>query len=74
MTPEVQAKVFDPFFTTKTQGRGLGLGLAITCQLVKRNGGTIELASQKGQGATFTIRFPVPATPPATPKPPAIAN
>jgi signal transduction histidine kinase len=57
MRPDVADKVFDPFFTTKS-GAGLGLGLSITYQLVHRNGGTIEVDSQEGNGTTFTIRFP----------------
>jgi two-component system, NtrC family, sensor kinase len=55
-----RARVFDPFFTTKRPGRGIGLGLSISYQLIKRNGGTIEVASEEGKGTTFTVKFPVP--------------
>jgi signal transduction histidine kinase len=52
-------RIFDPFFTTKTNGRGMGLGLSITYQLIQRNGGTIEVISREGQGSSFIVRFPV---------------
>jgi len=50
-------KVFEPLFTTKP--KGIGLGLAISRRLVEQNGGKIEVASQKGQGTTFTIKLPL---------------
>lgn len=52
-------RIFDPFFTTKKTGKGMGLGLSITYQLVNRNGGSIEVSSSEGAGAAFTVRFPV---------------
>ena len=61
MSEAVRQRIFEPFFTTKKAGKGLGLGLAITAQLVHRNGGTIEVASREGKGATFALKFPVPA-------------
>ncbi len=57
MDPDVAAKVFDPFFTTKRQ-QGTGLGLSISQTLVRRQGGTISLASRPGEGATFTVWLP----------------
>lgn len=50
-------KIFEPLFTTKP--KGIGLGLAITKRLVEQNGGKIEVASQAGQGTTFTIKLPL---------------
>jgi signal transduction histidine kinase len=63
MSDSVRQKVFDPFFTTRHTGeeKGMGLGLSIAYQLVRRNGGTIEVESKEGQGAKFTVRFPADA-------------
>ena len=59
MNEETRKRIFDPFFTTKPRGKGLGLGLAITWQLVQRNGGTIDVNSRDGQGSEFMLRLPL---------------
>lgn len=59
ISPENQKKIFDPFFTTKDVGEGTGLGLSVSFGILKRHGATIRVASETGQGATFTIEFPV---------------
>ena len=55
----VQQKIFQPFFTTKPAGEGTGLGLSLAHDIVtKGHGGTLEVVSQPGQGATFTLCLP----------------
>jgi PAS domain S-box-containing protein len=51
-------RIWDPFFTTKEVGQGIGLGLALTFDIVKRHGGDIQVASRPGEGSTFTVRLP----------------
>ena len=59
MSPEVRERIFDPFFTTKPAGQGLGLGLSLSYEMVRRHGGDIEVESEPGTGACFRIRLPV---------------
>jgi signal transduction histidine kinase len=51
-------RIWDPFFTTKEVGKGIGLGLALTFDIVKRHGGDIQVESRPGEGSTFTVRLP----------------
>lgn len=59
MTQEVMEKIFDPFFTTKEVGKGTGLGLYITYNVVKALNGTIEVNSVPGEGTEFTVEIPI---------------
>ncbi len=54
--PHIIPKIFDPFFTTKP--KGIGLGLSITYQIIKKHGGTITVDSQWEKGTSFTINLP----------------
>ncbi|MGE0551373.1 MAG: ATP-binding protein [Kofleriaceae bacterium] len=60
-------RLFDSFFSTKEGGNGLGL--ALTLQIIRDHGGTIDVESSVGHGTTFTVRVPryVPSTTYAAP-------
>ena len=56
---EVKAKMFNPFFTTKPAGEGTGLGLSLSHDIVvKQHGGTLEVLTEPGSYAQFTIVLP----------------
>jgi len=52
-------RIFDPFFTTKDPGKGTGLGLYISYDIVKKLGGTISVANRNSGGAVFSIGLPL---------------
>jgi len=54
--PHIVQKIFDPFFTTKP--KGIGLGLSITYQIIKKHGGTVKVESQWEKGTSFIINLP----------------
>ena len=60
--PHLLDKVFDPFFTTKPIGKGTGLGLSQVYGIAQQSGGTVQLDSIEGSGATVEIWLP--AAPP----------
>ncbi|MGD9023000.1 MAG: response regulator [Deltaproteobacteria bacterium] len=57
MTKDIQDKVFERFFSTKG-GRGTGLGLLVTREIIEKHGGVISVESNPGRGTTFTIQLP----------------
>ncbi|MCS6812161.1 MAG: GAF domain-containing sensor histidine kinase [Cyanobacteria bacterium] len=62
MTEDVKQRLFDPFFTTKEVGKGTGLGMAISHQIiVERHGGLLKCRSHPGEGAEFWIQIPLKA-------------
>lgn len=67
LDPLVMKNLFVPFVTTKD--RGTGLGLAISQRIVEEMGGRIDVASQRGQGSSFTVVLPAAESSALTPAP-----
>jgi two-component system NtrC family sensor kinase len=58
ITPAQRKQIFEPFFSTKAPGRGSGLGLFISSQIVHDHKGTIEVESEPDRGSTFRVVLP----------------
>ncbi|MFC1621381.1 ATP-binding protein [Candidatus Omnitrophota bacterium] len=56
---EALKKIFEPFFTTKGPGRGTGLGLSVTRNIIGMHKGLISVASKKGKGTKISITLKV---------------
>ncbi|WP_272819342.1 MASE1 domain-containing protein [Scytonema hofmannii] len=60
MTQQVKNRIFDPFFTTKPVGKGTGMGMAISYQIItEKHGGKLECLSTLGKGTEFIIQLPI---------------
>jgi signal transduction histidine kinase len=59
VAPEKLPRIFDRFFTDRADGRGTGLGLALTKAIVEAHGGGVSAASPPGRGAEISLRLPL---------------
>ncbi len=59
IAPENLRKIFDPFFTTKSEGKGVGLGLAVVYGIIQAHDGDIDVKSTLGKGTVFTVSLPL---------------
>ncbi|HIJ56759.1 MAG TPA: two-component sensor histidine kinase [Deltaproteobacteria bacterium] len=59
LSEDEMKKIFDPFYTTKESGKGTGLGLWVSHSIIEKMGGTINVRSGAGLGATFTVEIPI---------------
>ena len=60
MTEEVKQRLYENFFTTKPVGKGTGLGMGITRDIIEnKHGGKISFESTEGEGTIFTFMIPI---------------
>ncbi|MBT3296815.1 MAG: PAS domain S-box protein [Verrucomicrobia bacterium] len=59
MDTDTEQRIFEPYFTTKSGGEGTGLGLSMVHSIVYAHDGFISVASDCGEGTTFTLMFPI---------------
>ncbi|MBD2565374.1 hypothetical protein H6G95_33345, partial [Nostoc linckia FACHB-391] len=60
ISKEFQQRIFDPFFTTKPIGKGTGMGMSISYQIItEKHCGKLECFSTSGKGTEFIIQIPL---------------
>jgi signal transduction histidine kinase len=60
MSENVQQSIFNPFFTTKPIGKGTGMGMSISYQIItEKHGGKLKCFSKPGSGSEFVIQIPI---------------
>jgi signal transduction histidine kinase len=59
IAPDILPRIFDPFFTTREVGKGMGLGLTVSRDIVAAHGGHIDVETEAGAGSMFSIRLPI---------------
>src|SRR6201993_1356532 len=57
--PEILPNIFEPFLTTKETGKSVGLGLAVSQNIIEGHRGRVDVHSEVGKGTTFTVTLPV---------------
>lgn len=63
MSADTLARACEEFYTTKPRGKGSGLGLFLSKNLLEQNGATLTIESQPNEGTKVVIRFPTQSTP-----------
>jgi signal transduction histidine kinase len=58
ISPEHQEHIFEPFFTTKGAGKGTGLGLYVSLQIIKEHHGDMQFVTKPGKGTKFIVTLP----------------
>ncbi len=56
---DVIERIFDPFFVVNDEERGMGLGLCVSNDIIKRHGGALTVKSQVGKGTIFQFALPI---------------
>ena len=56
--PEMMKDIYKPFFTSKEVGKGTGLGLYVSYEIIKKHKGEIRIDSREGTGTTVAILLP----------------
>jgi two-component system NtrC family sensor kinase len=59
LSEDMMRKIFDPFFTTKDPGKGTGLGLWVSHNIIAKMGGGIHVKNNPDKGAMFTVEIPI---------------